>query len=67
MEAREAFLHAGGNSFQYIPCLNDQPEWIRSLTDVAEQHLQGWATKTADNPMALQASRERALAIGAKD
>ncbi|WP_291216846.1 ferrochelatase [Hydrogenophaga sp.] len=67
MEAREAFLHAGGNSFHYIPCLNDQPEWIRALTDVAEQHLQGWATKTADNPMELQASRERALAIGAKD
>ena len=67
MEAREAFLHAGGQRFQYIPCLNDQPEWIRTLTDVAEQHLQGWATKTADNPMDLQASRERALAIGAKD
>jgi ferrochelatase len=67
MEAREAFLHAGGQSFQYIPCLNDQPEWIRTLTDVAEQHLQGWPTKTADNPMELQASRERALAIGAKE
>lgn len=67
MEAREAFLHAGGQSFQYIPCLNDHPEWIRALSDVAEQHLQGWATKTADNPMDLQASRERALAIGAKD
>ncbi|MFW2357165.1 ferrochelatase [Hydrogenophaga sp.] len=67
MEAREAFLHAGGQSFQYISCLNDHPEWIRALSDVAEQHLQGWATKTADNPMDLQASRERALAIGAKD
>ncbi|WP_332740387.1 ferrochelatase [Hydrogenophaga sp.] len=66
MEAREAFLHAGGQSFQYIPCLNDRPEWIRALTDVAEQHLQGWPTKTADNPMELQASRERALALGAQ-
>ena len=67
MEAREAFLHAGGQSFQYISCLNDHPEWLRTLSDVDEQHLQGWATKTADNPMDLQASRERALAIGAKD
>ena len=25
MEAREAFLHAGGKSFGYIPCLNDDP------------------------------------------
>ena len=67
MEAREAFLHAGGQQFQYIPCVNDSPEWIRALADLAERHLQGWPTKTADNPMELQASRERALALGAKD
>jgi ferrochelatase len=67
MEAREAFLHAGGERFAYIPCLNDHPEWIRALADVAEQHLQGWSTKGADNPMDQQASRERALAMGAKD
>lgn len=67
MEAREAFLHAGGQQFQYIPCVNDSPEWIRALTDLAERHLQGWPTKVADNPMELKASRERALALGAKD
>ena len=67
MEVREAFLHAGGQQFQYIPCVNDSPEWIRALADLAERHLQGWPTKTADNPMELQSSRERALALGAKD
>jgi ferrochelatase len=67
MEAREAFLHAGGQQFQYIPCVNDSPEWIRALADLAERHLQGWPTKLADNPMELQASRERALALGSKD
>jgi ferrochelatase len=67
MEAREAFLHAGGERFAYIPCLNDQPDWIRALADLAEQHLQGWNTQQADNPMEQQASRERALALGAKD
>jgi len=67
MEAREAFLHAGGQRFTYIPCLNDHPEWIRALADVAERHLQGWSTKQADNPMDQQASRDRALAMGAKD
>lgn len=67
MEVREAFLHAGGQQFQYIPCLNDSPGWIRALADLAERHLQGWPTKAADNPMELQASRERALALGAKD
>ena len=67
MEAREAFLHAGGQQFQYIDCLNDSPDWIRALTDLSERHLQGWPTKQADDPMALKASRERALALGAKD
>jgi ferrochelatase len=28
-EAREAFLHAGGKEFHYIPCLNDDAAWIR--------------------------------------
>ena len=67
MEAREAFLHAGGEQFQYIECLNDSPDWIRALTDLTERHLQGWPTQQADDPMALKASRERALALGSKD
>ena len=67
MEAREAFLHAGGQAFNYIDCLNDSPDWIRALTALTERHLQGWPTKQADDPMALAASRERALARGSKD
>ncbi|MBT9553396.1 MAG: ferrochelatase [Hydrogenophaga sp.] len=67
MEAQEAYLHAGGERFNYIDCLNDSPDWIRALTHLTEQHLQGWPTKQADDPMQLQASRERALARGAKD
>ena len=41
MEAREAFLHAGGQSFHYIPCLNDDPEWITALFNVSLQHHVG--------------------------
>mgnify|MGYP002776214826 CR=1 FL=1 len=67
MEAQEAFKHAGGERFEYIECLNDSPDWIRALTQLTEQHLQGWPTRQADDPMALQASRDRALAMGAKD
>ena len=67
MEAREAFLHAGGKTFNYIDCVNDSPDWIRALTDLTERHLQGWPTQQADDPMALKESRERALAMGAKD
>jgi ferrochelatase len=67
MEAREAFLHAGGQRFEYIDCLNDSPDWIRALADLTERHLQGWPTLKADDPMALKDSRERALAMGSKD
>jgi ferrochelatase len=67
MEAREAFLHAGGQAFRYIDCLNDSPDWIRALTDLAERHLQGWPTQHADDPMAQKESRALALALGAKD
>ena len=67
MEAQEAFKHAGGERFEYIDCLNDSPDWIRALTDITERHLQGWATQHADDPMQLAASRERAIARGAKD
>jgi protoporphyrin/coproporphyrin ferrochelatase len=59
--------HAGGEEFQYIDCLNDSPDWIRAMADLAERHLQGWPTRQADNPMDLQDSRARALAMGAKD
>ena len=64
-EVREAFLHAGGQEFNYIPCLNDQHEWIASLSAIAIQHLQGWPTKDSVDPAALEAQRQRALAAGA--
>jgi len=31
IECREAFLHAGGKDFCYIPCLNERPEWVAAL------------------------------------
>lgn len=45
MEGREAFMHAGGQAFSYIPCLNDSPAWITALADIAERHLAGWPTQ----------------------
>lgn len=41
-EIREAFEHAGGESFTYIPCLNDDPAHIAALTEVIAQNLAGW-------------------------
>ncbi len=67
MEAREAFLHAGGKAFHYISCLNDSPLAINALAAVATQHLGGWDTQTAPDVATLAHSRAEALALGAKN
>jgi ferrochelatase len=66
MEARAAFLLAGGKAFHYIPCLNDDAEWITALCKVSERHLAGWNTQDEPDTVALAASRQTALALGAK-
>jgi ferrochelatase len=70
-EARAAFLAAGGKQFGYIPCLNDQHEWIVALAGVALEHMQGWDTAAlapdaaAAEAAAREQQRQRALAAGA--
>ncbi len=41
-EIRESFEHVGGESFTYIPCLNDEPAHIAALAGVVERNLKGW-------------------------
>ena len=41
-EIREAFEHAGGESFTYIPCLNDDSAHIDALAAIARRNLAGW-------------------------
>ncbi len=41
-EIREAFEHAGGESFTYIPCLNDDAAHIAALAAVIRDNLGGW-------------------------
>jgi ferrochelatase len=62
-EGRAAFLRAGGEEFNYLPCLNDQHEWIAALSAIAIRHMQGWPAGAA--PEALEAQRQRALKQGA--
>jgi len=66
MEARHAFLNAGGKEFHYIACLNDDPEWITALCNLSERHLAGWPTQAPPAPETLAASRAAALAMGAQ-
>jgi ferrochelatase len=65
-EGRAAFLAAGGKSFHYIPCLNDDTAWIHALGAIAQQHLAGWPTQAAPDAQALKAQQERAMALGAR-
>ena len=65
MEAREAFLHAGGKEFQYIPCLNDQPDWIAALCGIAQRHMGGWDIQMGGPTGERDLSRQRALELGA--
>ncbi len=65
MEARHAFLQAGGKDFRYIECLNDSPVWIAALADFTVQHLAGWPAHAGSDAEALAASRAEALALGA--
>ncbi|MBC3831049.1 ferrochelatase [Undibacterium amnicola] len=44
IEVRQAFLTAGGQTFNYIPCLNESPDALRALAEISEQHLIGWPT-----------------------
>jgi ferrochelatase len=41
-EIRESFVHAGGQQFTYIPCLNDGDAHISALSQVIESNLKGW-------------------------
>lgn len=39
VEGREEFLHAGGQNFHYIPCLNDEDRWIEVVKTLCEEKL----------------------------
>ena len=63
-EGKEDFQHAGGGDYNYIPCLNDRPQWINAMTDLALENLQGWLNQP--DKAQLEKSRLRALEAGAK-
>ena len=41
-EIKESFEAAGGESFTYIPCLNDSEAHMKALAHVVETNLRGW-------------------------
>jgi ferrochelatase len=41
-EAREIFLHAGGEDLRQCPCLNDHPAWIKAMQTLITEEAKGW-------------------------
>lgn len=64
IEAKATFLEAGGQSLNYIPCLNERDDWIHALADLAIRHLAGW--ERSETAAGLAASADRAHQLGAK-
>ncbi|HYF58241.1 MAG TPA: ferrochelatase [Burkholderiaceae bacterium] len=71
MEAKTAFLEAGGRGFRYIGCLNDAPAFVDALAGLVETHTAGWPSRalsaeaSVERDRALVQRRARAVELGA--
>ncbi len=71
VENRGIFLEAGGESFSYIPALNDRPDHIEALAELALRHMQGWPELSEEWNVShvsrdAEVTQARARALGAK-
>lgn len=68
MENRDIFLEAGGETYEYISCLNAEPRHIDMLAGLVARHTDGWvpAQTAAERAAALELRRQLAQAAGAK-
>ncbi len=41
IQARKTFLDAGGESFEFIPCMNTQPLWVQTVTNWIKDYFNG--------------------------
>jgi ferrochelatase len=65
MECRHAFVAAGGERFHYIDCLNERTDWIAALQAICLRELSGWPLDEPLSATAQEATRLRALELGA--
>jgi protoporphyrin/coproporphyrin ferrochelatase len=65
VENRELFLEAGGQSYEYIPCLNDNADHMDLIADLVMRHCSGWpeigAAAIEADGLAERARRAQAL------
>ncbi len=69
-ENREYFMEAGGETYHYIPALNDRDDHLDALTHLIRRHTQGWIEHSGFDAEADAQERDRvranALAMGAE-
>ncbi|KTG16723.1 MULTISPECIES: ferrochelatase [unclassified Guyparkeria] len=69
-ENREYFEEAGGETYHYIPALNERADHLDGLARLVRQHTQGWVEHSEFDSVEDQRERERvrenALKVGAK-
>ncbi len=59
MENRDTFTEAGGERYEYIPCLNDSSPHIDMLAGLVEHHTRDWLRQ--DRNTAASAARAQAM------
>ncbi len=65
-ENKEAFQHAGGGDFHYLPALNTHEAHISLLVSLIKHHGHGFSLfDPPSSPEDLAASKQRALELGA--
>ena len=60
VENRDYFLEAGGQRYEYIPCLNSNPTHIDALATLVTEQLSGWLDQPVEQS-ALTSQRARDL------
>ena len=58
MENRDYFIEAGGERYEYIPCLNAEPEHLDALTTRILEECAGWNARPFD-PQQCQSDAKR--------
>ena len=56
-ENRDIFLEAGGERYEYIPCLNAQPDHVALLADLIAAELKDWTTTGRDSEQTHRLAR----------
>ena len=59
MRGRESFIHAGGEKFDQIPCLNEHPLWLETLKNMVDRFLASGDTLARNKQPGVEAASVR--------